>query len=189
MPKVALRFGTIDLSANSRWSKAWLTASAQPKQTSVPTTVGWRSSNASLPSGEAGRPPETATGDSVSAWREPDKDDAPAEGGPMKRVPATEGDRIDHAALGPSSGDGGQGLWRVELLLQATDDPSLVVGAEEVWRRVPLSAGRHEPWKCRTKYCWPNSAGLVPATRSCHWRYVSRRRPGSRSTSPARTSS
>jgi hypothetical protein len=66
--------------------------------------------------------------------REPDEDDASAEGGPMRRVPATEGDRMAGAALGSRSGDGGQGLWRVELLLQATDDPSLVVDAEEVWR-------------------------------------------------------
>ena len=52
----------------------------------------------------------------------------------MKRVRATEGDWMDGAALGARSGDGGQGLWRVEFLLQATDDPSLVVDAEEVWR-------------------------------------------------------
>ena len=66
--------------------------------------------------------------------REPDKDDASEEGGLMRPVRATEADRRAGAALDPRKGDGGPGLWRVEFLLQATDDPSLVVGAEEVWR-------------------------------------------------------
>ncbi len=65
--------------------------------------------------------------------REPDEDEASAEGGAMRRLPVTEGGRMG-IAPGRIARDGGQDLWRVELLLQATDDPSLVVDTQEVWR-------------------------------------------------------
>jgi hypothetical protein len=66
--------------------------------------------------------------------REPDEHDASAEGTPMTQEPATEDDRKAGTTSGPNSYDSGPGLWRVELFLQATDDPSLMVDAEEVWR-------------------------------------------------------
>ena len=49
---------------------------------------------------------------------EPDPDDAPAEPEP------------GHTAAGPEP-DGG--LWRVEFSLQSTDDPSLMIAADDIW--------------------------------------------------------
>jgi len=69
----------------------------------------------------------------VAEWRA----GATGRGGPWRlcfrlREPGDErGEADDDVGLGP---DGAEAPWRVELLLQATDDLSLVVEAAEVWR-------------------------------------------------------
>ena len=57
----------------------------------------------------------------------------PPDGGAADEGPADD-DRAD-AASRPDSGE--EATWELEFLLQATDDLSLVVGAEEVWRAGP----------------------------------------------------
>ena len=120
-PRSLLGFGTGRSPRKLPVVEAWLTALAQPQ----PDVGADRGELAKLErliaewrGGAAAR-----TGDWRLCFRvrEPDEDDATAEGSPMRRVTATEA-------------DGMAGLWRIELLLQATDDPSLVVDAEQVWR-------------------------------------------------------
>jgi non-specific serine/threonine protein kinase len=76
----------------------------------------------------------------VSEWRA----DAAARGGSFRlclrlREPrhdeaTDDGPAHDEVAAGPSGQPGDEATWELEFLLQATDDLSLVVGAEEVWR-------------------------------------------------------
>ncbi len=79
----------------------------------------------------------------VSEWRA----DAAARGGSFRlclrlREPpdggtADEGPADDDQADAPATHSGEEATWELEFLLQATDDLSLVVGAEEVWRAGP----------------------------------------------------
>jgi non-specific serine/threonine protein kinase len=76
----------------------------------------------------------------IGEWRA----DAAARGGSFRlclrlREPrpdevTDDGPADDERAAGPSGQPGDEATWELEFLLQATDDLSLVVGAEEVWR-------------------------------------------------------
>ena len=129
-----LRFGTDRSPRKLPVVEAWLTALAEPQAEVDADNGGLAKLERLIAEWRGGATARNGNWRLCFRVREPDEDDASAEGSPMKQVRATEGDRMDGAALGARSGDGGQGLWRVEFLLQATDDPSLVVDAEEVWR-------------------------------------------------------
>ena len=79
-------------------------------------------------------------------------------------------------------------VWRLELLLQGADDPSLLVPAAEVARVAVL------PWPAagssiRRSACWPTWAGQPGCTRSWSGRSPSAGRSRSTSTPRARTAS
>jgi SNF2-related domain/SNF2 Helicase protein/Helicase conserved C-terminal domain len=71
----------------------------------------------------------------ISEWRA----DAAARGGSFRlclrlREPRHDGATEDETPAGTSDPAGDEPAWELEFLLQATDDLSLVVAAEEVWR-------------------------------------------------------
>jgi hypothetical protein len=71
----------------------------------------------------------------IAEWRA----DAAARGGSFRlclrlREPRDDGAVEDDAAADAPDQSGDEPSWELEFLLQATDDLSLVVGAEEVWR-------------------------------------------------------
>jgi SNF2-related domain/SNF2 Helicase protein/Helicase conserved C-terminal domain len=114
--------------------EAWLTALAEPQADVGADSDELAKLERLISEWRSGAAARTSDWRLCFRVREPDEDDASAEAGSMGGVPATEGVGTSVTARDQQSGDAAPGSWRVEFLLQAADDPSLVVGAEEVWR-------------------------------------------------------